>query len=106
MTHLFPGPPLLLARAWLSSEKPGCAVEKALAWPTGWRLRHTLGPAHWMISGKYAFFSGSIPGTGPAIARTLQPAIWRILSFFLSLSVSLPPSLPSFLPEELSGGVD
>ena len=95
MTHSFPGPPHLPARAWLSSEKAACAVEKALAWPTGWRLRRSLVPAHWMISGKSAFFSGSVsplepPGTGPGIVRPL-PGIQRIFHSLQTLSSSWVP---------------
>lgn len=85
----------LWARARLSSGKAVCAVEKALAWPVGWRRRHILVLAHWRSSSKYAFSpSGSVspleqPGTGPGIAKPLSAIGFFSVLQTLSLSWSL-----------------
>ena len=81
--------PTLLA---FSSGKAVCMVEKALARPTDWRLRCSLVPAGWIISGQSPFFSGSIspleqPGTAPGSARPL-PAIQRLFHSLPTLSSS------------------
>lgn len=97
----------LWARARLSSGKAVCAVEKALAWPVGWRWKHILVLAHWRSSSKYAFSpSGSVspleqPGTGPGIAKPLSAV--GFFSVLQTLSLSWLPSHWSLLGSGSAG---
>lgn len=97
----------LWARARLSSGKAVCAVEKALAWPVGWRWKHILVLAHWRSSSKYALSpSGSVspleqPGTGSGIAKPLSAV--GFFSVLQTLSLSWLPSHWSLLGSGSAG---